>query len=265
MRITVPIDGIPFSADTWGARDGRPLLLIHGVTSSAGTWWRVAPALAEDGHRVVAVDLPGHGRTGHWPNRPAFADTARSVAAFASAAGLDGPGLQVIGHSWGAMITAALPAAGLRPSTIVLLDPPTLPHALMASLVHSADEQTHTTMDEAISAVRATNPGWISGDILAKAEALTQLDEMAARSVLLDNGDWDGGLAALSDSAADGIDVWVIRGETATGGYMPEATIPDFAARIGEDHIITIDGGPHSPHRTHFDEVMAAFRRALGG
>jgi len=263
-RITVPVDGIPFSADTWGDPHGRPLLLIHGVTSSAGTWWRVGPALAADGHRVVAVDLPGHGRTGHWPGRPAFADTARSIAGFAAAAGLDLPDLQVIGHSWGAMVAADLPAAGLRPSTIILLDPPALTHALMASLVHAANEQTHATMADAILAVRAANPEWVEGDVLAKAEALALLDESAARSVLLDNGDWDGGLAALSDPAAHGIDIWIIRGETATGGYLPEATLPAFAARIGEDRIVTIPGGPHSPHRTHLDEVMAAFRRALG-
>jgi pimeloyl-ACP methyl ester carboxylesterase len=264
-RIAVTVDGILFSGDTWGAADARPLLLIHGVTSSAGTWWRVGPALAADGRRVVAVDLPGHGRTGHWTGLPAFADTAQSVAAFAGATGLDEPGLQVIGHSWGAMVAAALPSAGLRPSTIVLLDPPCLPHTLVASLVDLADEQTHATMDDAITAVRAANPDWAEGDVLAKAQALTLLDETAARSVLLDNGDWDGGLAALSDPAADGIDVWVVRGETATGGYMPETAIPAFAARIGEDHIITIAGGPHSPHRTHFDEVMAAFGYALEG
>lgn len=263
-RITVPVDDIPFSADTWGSPDGRPLLLIHGVTSSAGTWWRVAPALAADGYRVAAVDLPGHGRTGHWTGKPAFAETAGAIVAFVRASGLDTAGLQVIGHSWGAMIAAALPAAGLRPSTIVLLDPPALPHALMASLVNSADERTYTTMEEAIPAVRAANPGWEEGDVVAKADALTRLDEAAARSVLLDNGDWDGGLAALSDPAAEGIDVWIVRGETATGGYLPEAVIPAFAARIGEDRIITIADGPHSPHRTHFDEVMTAFRRALG-
>ena len=34
-------------------------------------------------------------------------------------------------------------------------------------------------------------------DVRAKAEALVQLDVDAARSVVLDNGDWDGGLADL--------------------------------------------------------------------
>ena len=68
--------GIPFSALSWGDPDGRPLLLVHGVTASAAIWWRVGPALAATGRRVVAVDLPGHGRTGHWTGRHRFRDNA---------------------------------------------------------------------------------------------------------------------------------------------------------------------------------------------
>jgi len=36
-------------------------LLIHGVTSSSRTWWRLAPELVRQGFRVLAVDLRGHG------------------------------------------------------------------------------------------------------------------------------------------------------------------------------------------------------------
>ena len=63
------------------------------------------------------------------------------------------------------------------------------------------------------------NPDWSAEDVLAKAEALIQVDVDAARAVLLDNGDWDGGLADLSDPAADGIPTWLIRGDPAAGGY----------------------------------------------
>ena len=46
------------------------------------------------------------------------------------------------------------------------------------------------------------NPTWDEGDVLAKAEAVLEMDFEAARSVLLDNGDWDGGMADLRDPAA---------------------------------------------------------------
>jgi len=262
-RFGVIAAGIPWSALAWGDPGARPVLLIHGVTSSAANWWRLGPALAAPGRRVVAVDLPGHGGTGHWQGHHRFRDNAADVAAFVRAAGLDRDDLQVVGHSWGAMTAAALPAAGLRPATIVLLDPPALPHALISREATDSTERTYDDMEEAIPAVRAANPAWDEGDVRAKAEALTQLDETAARSVLLDNGDWDGGLADLADPAAADIPVWVVRGETATGGYLPDEALPAFAERVGADHIITITGGPHSPQRTHPVETTAALFRAL--
>ena len=88
-RFGVEAAGIPWSALAWGDPGARPLLLIHGVTSSAAIWWRVGPALAATGRRVVAVDQAGHGRTGHWQGHHRFRDNAADVAAFIRAAGLD--------------------------------------------------------------------------------------------------------------------------------------------------------------------------------
>lgn len=261
----IPAAGIPFVATAWGEPAARPLLLIHGVTSSAANWWRVGPALAASGRRVVALDLPGHGRTGHWAGHHRFRDNAADVAAFARAAGLTSDDLQVIGHSWGAMTAAALPVAGLRPATLVLLDPPFAPLARMAEMAADPDERTYDDLAEAIAVVRRRNPAWPEGDVLAKAESLTRLDEAAARAVLLENGDWDGGLADLAEPAAVGIPVWVVRGDPAAGGLLPDAALPEFEARIGAGHIITIADGPHSPHRLFPVETTAALLRALDG
>jgi pimeloyl-ACP methyl ester carboxylesterase len=237
--------------------------LIHGVTGSAENWWRLGPAFAATGRRVVAVDLPGHGGTGHWTGHHRFRDNAADVAAFAAAAGLVRDDLQVVGHSWGAMTAAALPVAGLRAATIVLLDPPAVPHAVISAMASQADSRTYDDLDEALAVVRAQNPEWPEGDSLAKARALTVLDPAAAWSVLLDNGDWDGGLADLSDPAAAGIPVWIVRGDPAAGGLMPDAALPAFEALIGADHILTISGAEHSPQRLRPVETTAAILRAL--
>ena len=125
-RVTMAGAGVPFSALTWGEAGDRPLLLIHGVTASAEIWWRVGPALAATGRRVVAVDLPGHGQTGHWTGRSLFRETAADLADALRGAGLATPDLQVIAHSWGAMVSTCLPSVGIRPATLVLLDPPTI-------------------------------------------------------------------------------------------------------------------------------------------
>ena len=263
QRTTTLADGIPFSSIAWGVPDGRPLVLIHGVTASARIWWRIGPALAASGRRVVAVDLPGHGMTGHWAGHHRFRDNATDVAAWIRAAALDVPEVQIVGHSWGAMTTAALPVAGIRPATLVLLDPPAVPHAVISAMASDPSEVAYPSLEAAMAALTAANPGWSAGDARAKAEALMQLNVDAARAVLLDNGDWDGGLADLSDPAATGIPAWIVRGDPAAGGLLPDAAVPAFAALIGPAHILTVAGAPHSPQRTHPEATTAALLRAL--
>lgn len=264
QRLVIEAAGVPFSMLAWGDPAARPLVLLHGVTASAAIWWRVGPALAATGRQILAPDLPGHGRTGHWSGRQRFRDMAQDIAAWMRAAGGDRPELQVIGHSYGAMVAAHLPAAGLRPATLILLDPPFLPHAQMARQVADTTERTYHDLDEAIAAVSSAEPTWSVGDVRAKAEALTEIDETAARAILLDNGDWDAGLSGLSHPAATNLDVWVVKGEQATGSYLPDDAVPAFVARLGADHVLTIKDGAHSPQRMLVEATLVAFLRALG-
>ncbi len=261
-RTTTIAAGIPFSAIAWGNQADRPLLLIHGVTASARIWWRIGPALAATGRRVSAVDLPGHGLTGHWLGHNRFRDNAADVAAWIRAAGLTSD-LQVIGHSWGAMTAAALPLAGIRPSTLVLLDPPAIRHAVISRMASDPSERAYGDLAEAIELLTAANPAWPAGDVEAKAEALVQLDREAARAVLLDNGDWDGGLADLAQPAAAGIPTWLVRADPADGGFIPDARLAAFEALLGADHVITLAGAPHAPQRTHPAATTRALLQAL--
>ena len=59
MRLSV--DGLAYSVTVAGEA-GPPLLLLHGFTGSGATWLPLLASLAAH-HRVMAVDLPGHGRT----------------------------------------------------------------------------------------------------------------------------------------------------------------------------------------------------------
>src|SRR5206468_9903889 len=116
-----------------------------------------------------------------------------------------------------------------------------------------------------VAGLAAANPTWPAADVEAKADALARLDVSAALAILLHNGDWDGGLADLSDPAADGLDIWLVRGDPAAGGYVPDAVLPAFTARIGEDHVLTLAGAPHAPQRTHPAATTAGLLEALDG
>jgi pimeloyl-ACP methyl ester carboxylesterase len=149
------------------------------------------------------------------------------------------PELQIVGHSWGAMTAAALPRAGVRPATLVLLDPPAVPYSVISLMASDPSEQPYPDLETAIAALAAASPTWSHEDVRANAEALRQLDVSAARSVLLDNGDWDGGIADL-------------------------AAIGALAALVGPDHILTLGGAPHAPQRTHTAATTLALLRAIG-
>lgn len=55
-------DGLVAHVRITGNRAGKTLLLIHGYTASTHTWDALVDALKAD-HRLVAIDLPGHGLT----------------------------------------------------------------------------------------------------------------------------------------------------------------------------------------------------------
>ncbi len=260
----VEANGIAYGTRAWGAPDRAPLLLIHGVTASSAIWWRIGPALAVAlERRVVAVDQAGHGRTSRWLGHHRFADNAADVASFARSAGLDRRGLRIVGHSWGGMTAAALPAAGLIPEALVLLDAPALPLAAIASRLDDPVERRYPTVDEALARVGPAYPTWPWGDVHAKAEALAQMDERAVIDVLTKNGDWDGGLTALAEPAAVDVPVRIVRADPAFGGLILDPYVAGLEARVGPGNLETLVGAAHTPMRLHPEATTRALIRAL--
>lgn len=86
---------------------GRPIVLVHGVTLAAEVWSLQLATLAER-HRVIAVDLRGHGQS--VPGRDGFrggvARLAADVRQVIDALGVEG-GL-LVGHSLGGMTAMQL-------------------------------------------------------------------------------------------------------------------------------------------------------------
>jgi pimeloyl-ACP methyl ester carboxylesterase len=97
---------------------GQPVLLVHGSGHNAAAWAGVAAGLVPD-HRVVAVDLRGHGHS------TAESGTAeeywRDLAVVTAALGWERPLL--VGHSTGGYAVTAVAAAGLvKPAGICVVD-----------------------------------------------------------------------------------------------------------------------------------------------
>ena len=103
------------------------MLLLHGLSSNARFWERLANRLTD--RRVVALDQRGHGLTGRPPRSPALPDgfamdeLLGDVTFVANSLGLERPILA--GHSWGATVSLEL-AARQRDfaSALVFIDGP---------------------------------------------------------------------------------------------------------------------------------------------
>lgn len=89
---------------------GPLVVLIHGVGLRSEAWGAQIDHLAKN-HRVLAVDLPGHGYSACLSNAPLLADYTDAIAATFDEAAV------VIGHSFGAMI--ALDMARRHPLKVV--------------------------------------------------------------------------------------------------------------------------------------------------
>src|SRR3954468_7895514 len=90
------VNGINLYYETYGT--GRPLILLHGGLGSGEMFGPILPALA-DHHRVIAVDLQGHGRTADIDRPIDVRFMADDIAALIDHLGLDKPDL--VGYSLG--------------------------------------------------------------------------------------------------------------------------------------------------------------------
>lgn len=89
-----------------GPRDAPVLLLVHGTASSTRSWDLLVPLLAGS-HRVIRIDLLGHGWSAMPSDRSyAIADQARRVGAVLDRLGVGRA--VVVGHSSGGATATAL-------------------------------------------------------------------------------------------------------------------------------------------------------------
>jgi len=112
--IEIPLPGLTLRGLAWGPAEGAPVLALHGWLDNAASFSGLAPLL--EGQRVIALDLPGHGRSDHRAPSGSynFIDWVPDVVGVADALGWERFGL--VGHSMGAGIACLL--AGALPERI---------------------------------------------------------------------------------------------------------------------------------------------------
>ena len=252
---------------TAGPARGR-VLLIHGLSSIAGSWWRIGPALAERGWDVTAVDQAGHG------GRPVSGEiTPGSLADAVLELYSEGPDV-LVGHSLGTVTAFGL--LERRPGwarTVILEEPASLlapevcltaARAVMADVAAAREDRPAV-----VERVRRDNPRWADEDVHWAVQGFAELDPapFARRFAALATDERlrlstpDRILAA--DPAA-----FVLAGETkrpfaAGGSVLTRPDREELARRLPAGHVIEIDGG-HCLHREAPAEWLAAVGSIIG-
>lgn len=82
---------------------GTPLLMVHGMGSSAATWGSIPEKLSSAGIPVLVVDLPGHGASSKEPGDYSLGSLASSLRDLLDERGI--AKVHLLGHSLGGGIS----------------------------------------------------------------------------------------------------------------------------------------------------------------
>ena len=258
------VDGLRWHVTTRGR--GPAILLIHGFTGRGTSWGRLATTLAER-YRVVAPDLPGHGRTATptEPSRASIERTADDLVTILEERGW--APAHLIGYSLGARI--ALRLAIEHPSVVrsLVLESPS------AGLATEDERAARRAADEARArrlerhGIRAFVDEWEREPVFASQAAMPRARAARQRAQRLHNrpaglavslrGAGQGSMEPLHDRLGDvQAPTLVIAGSLDAIGCPRAAAI---AAAIPNARFEPIEHAGHAPHL----ETPAAFRRLV--
>lgn len=178
----VSVDGTRIAYLSGGDRGAAPLLLLHGWAQSADCWG--AEVLEQLGvrHRVVAVDLRGHGRSGR-PVR-GYDDAAlwaADVAAVLDAAAITTPPV-LLAWSYGGLVACDYLAAGGRAAGLILVG------AITGLGRGKAGGRVGVAMREALPDAMSTDPATAVAALAGFSNALVSPDDGARAQAFLGVG-----------------------------------------------------------------------------
>jgi pimeloyl-ACP methyl ester carboxylesterase len=223
---TVSVRGGSLSYRSMGS--GPPVVLLHGYSTASSVWAPYLTELAAQ-HRVLAFDLPGHGRSDSLRSTFTHRGAAESLLEALDSLGIST--VDVVGHSSGGLI--ALHMALLRPERILSIVTIATPwRGVPASVGETAGQvSVETAPPPMLEALRAWHPGgteqirWL----------FQQQRRMAADSSELALGDEQ--ILRIQTRAL------VVHGDR--DPLLPVGDAVDLAARLPEASLLVLPGGGH--------------------
>jgi pimeloyl-ACP methyl ester carboxylesterase len=235
--------------------EGRPVVLLHGLTCNAAYWLRVVPLL--EGLRAVALDFRGHGLSEH-RDAYGYADYEADLLSLIDELRVDR--VTVAGHSLGGYVALLAATRGDRIGAVLAVDVKsdwTDADAELAERSRDASQRVEPDRDALVDRlVQSLRPATLAAD---------ELELLAARSIE-QVGDgwrfrWDRRVLATEpvDPYAFLPDVrcasCVLAGSESD--VMPPESAERFAAAIPGGMVEVVDGVGHHVELEAPDRVAA--------
>lgn len=175
----VDLSGVRVYCYAFGSRGaGDPIVLVHGAFMTSHIWQDLLPRLPK-GHRVLVLDLLGHGRSD--PPRGADMTVAAHAARLSQLLDVMGvPVASFVGHGMGAAIVAAVAHQQPERTARVALVNPTL-------LADSARDATLSRRIRRVAALvpvwQRLSPGWVASALHAALLPSYAHRDLGARSL----------------------------------------------------------------------------------
>ncbi len=265
-------DGTKLYVKTWG--EGRPVVLIHGWPLSSDTWDELALTLAEEGHRVVAYDRRGFGRSDQpWSGHDydTFSDDLAAVLEATDS----GKHATLVGFSMGggevARYMSRHKGAGVDKAVLI--------GSVVPGLLKTADRPEgvpREVFEGMISGIRADRPKFFAGF----AKAFYGFGKTSVSEEVL-NWTFDMAMQAGLRGTVECVKAF---GTTDFRPDLPAFKVPTLVIHGDDDQIVPIDvsaraaakgikgarlheikGGPHGLLASHKDEIaqtLSAFLKA---
>ena len=236
------------------------IVFVHGAANDHGVWALQSRYFAHHGHNVLAVDLPGHGRSGG-EALPSVAAIADWLVAFLDAMRVERAIL--VGHSMGALV--ALDMTGKHPGRVAKLAllGAAVPMPVSEMLLDAAKQNDHVAFELingwSFSAKRLLGgnpwPGmWMTGQAMRLMERVRPnvlyADLVACR-------EYTNGLRAAAGVWCSSL---MLLG--ARDVMTPAKAARDLTATLRDVSVVTLDCG-HSMMSEQPDALLDALRRFL--
>ena len=243
--------------------DGTPgsptAILLHGITASSRTWWRVGPALQNAGYRVLALDLRGHGdspSSGGAVTREELAEDVRET--LAEVIGQDASPDIIWGHSRGAIVTLTLLASDPQFARAAIIeDPPLRPRPDVDDAIATWRDEARLAREEPerfVHQLLEQNPLWHERDARENVVSVASCDIESVIATVRQPQELD--TAALFRALR--VPALLILGSELRGSVAHGSDRATLLSRLpAHVEVAELDAG-HTVHRDRFAECLGA-------